>query len=298
MLNLSFFSYKGGSGRSSLAYNTLPLLAENLGATALEPIIVLDLDIDSAGLSLLFNDEVETKINALSVFDVLNENIPGSSLCIDDRPLASHPFFSRLVPLGKALGINAPDKNKSVLFLPALQGRVLDNLDNNYNSSGNPLNSLIELCYEYNCKAIIFDTPAGDQLSAQWALDCSTKIAVCMRITYQFRTGTARFLKQIDKKYNSKEFIIVPNAVPTDEIMVEGVRFNYDGARKDIIRRMENGLTNNKVNFGMLDEDWFGIPEVRSFKVRENILYKFAKMTNDEERAFDCYNRFSELATK
>ena len=54
MKNISFFSYKGGAGRTSLLFNTLPFLAQNLGATNTEPIIVLDLDIDSKGLSFLF----------------------------------------------------------------------------------------------------------------------------------------------------------------------------------------------------------------------------------------------------
>lgn len=298
MLQLSFFSYKGGSGRSSLAYNTLPLIAEELGATEDEPIIVLDLDIDSAGLTLLFSDEVETKINGLSVFTVLNEKIPGSSLTPDDRPLVMHPFFSRLVPIGKSLGINGPNKNKSVLFLPAQQGYALENAEHNYNSSGNPLQELVDLCHEYNCKAIIFDTPAGDQLTAQWSLDCSTKIAVCMRITYQFRSGTSRFLKQISNKYSNKDFIIVPNAVPVDEIMIEGVPFNYTMAKNDIIRRIENQLANNRVDFGMLEGDNFGIPEVKSFKVQENILYKFQKMSPDEEKALESYSRFVKLAIK
>lgn len=54
MKKITFFSFKGGSGRTSLLYNTLPFLANELKASPEEPIVVIDLDIDSKGLSLLF----------------------------------------------------------------------------------------------------------------------------------------------------------------------------------------------------------------------------------------------------
>ena len=52
---ISFFSYKGGAGRTSLLLNTLPLIAKELNASADEPIVVADLDIDSKGLSFLLD---------------------------------------------------------------------------------------------------------------------------------------------------------------------------------------------------------------------------------------------------
>ena len=47
MKKITFFSFKGGSGRTSLLYNTLPFLANELKASPEEPIVVIDLDIDS-----------------------------------------------------------------------------------------------------------------------------------------------------------------------------------------------------------------------------------------------------------
>ena len=58
MKTVSFFSYKGGAGRSTLAYNVIPLLAKNhLQPTAEEPMIVVDTDVDSCGMSYLLGAE-------------------------------------------------------------------------------------------------------------------------------------------------------------------------------------------------------------------------------------------------
>ena len=44
MLQVSFFSYKGGAGRTSMLFNTASYLADELGATPDEPIVIIDLD--------------------------------------------------------------------------------------------------------------------------------------------------------------------------------------------------------------------------------------------------------------
>ena len=65
MTNISFFSYKGGAGRTSLLYNVIPFMADKLGATEKEPIIVIDLDIDSKGLTYLIDRDCD--INSVQV---------------------------------------------------------------------------------------------------------------------------------------------------------------------------------------------------------------------------------------
>ena len=58
MKTISFFSYKGGAGRSTLAYNVIPILAaEYIQPTAESPIIVVDTDVDSCGMSYLLKVE-------------------------------------------------------------------------------------------------------------------------------------------------------------------------------------------------------------------------------------------------
>ena len=67
MKTISFFSYKGGAGRSTLAYNIIPILAaEHIQPTAESPIIVVDTDVDSCGMSYLVKAEKEvTETNCI-----------------------------------------------------------------------------------------------------------------------------------------------------------------------------------------------------------------------------------------
>ena len=51
---IAFYSYKGGSGRTVVTANLVPLLVKELGATKENPILVIDMDMDSAGLTHVF----------------------------------------------------------------------------------------------------------------------------------------------------------------------------------------------------------------------------------------------------
>ena len=57
---ISYFSYKGGAGRSTLAYNTIPLLLnECIQPTKSSPVVIVDMDIDSCGLSYLLGVQAD-----------------------------------------------------------------------------------------------------------------------------------------------------------------------------------------------------------------------------------------------
>lgn len=51
----TFYSYKGGSGRSTTAMNTVYHLVSKMGATPEKPILIIDADLESAGLTYFFN---------------------------------------------------------------------------------------------------------------------------------------------------------------------------------------------------------------------------------------------------
>lgn len=290
MKKIAYFSYKGGAGRSSLAYNTIPILAEELNATPEQPIILLDLDVDSAGLTFLLN----VQDNGYYVQDIVNGRIPGIIRSPEDTPISEHPFFSKLVPVGKKFGLSI-NKNNSILFLPVKTGL---NMEFSYDRPENYLRGVEKLCKKYNCKAILFDTPAGDQLTANWSLEVAKDIITTMKITYQFRRGTIDFLKRKDKEYKEKNFILVPNCVPVEAIEIDGVKYNYDAVRQDIITKVKEVMTQNNVNTKMLEDGNFGIPEVKRFKLEEGILYKLETFTEDEQKAYNMYNKVVELLLK
>lgn len=290
MINISFFSYKGGAGRTSLLYNVLPFLAEKIGATEMEPIIVLDLDIDSKGLSFLI--EEDSGVNSIQVLKgdkAIGYRHTGS--------IREHPFFKQLCPIGDKVGLSG-DKARSILFVSAnsKEGITFLGDTNNFDGRYISLNALNRLCYNYHCKAIVMDTPAGNQLASECALSISNKIVTTMRITKQFRRGTQEFLREASSRFENKEFIIVPNAVPDaidDVYDIEKIIMDIAGNSKKSIECNSRNI----VNLKMVEDGRMGIKEVNLFKLVEENLKKesrLRKLLKDEEMAVQMYELLAE----
>ena len=285
MKNISFFSYKGGSGRTSLLFNVLPILAKELGATPDEPIIVLDMDIDSKGLSYLIDEK--SKVNTIEVLKN-GDDLYGDD--DEDLPISQHPFFKKLVPIGEDVGLPA-SQDEAILFVSAHatseESKFL-NGKNNFDIACASLKNLEKLCGDYNCKAIIMDTPSGGQLAGDAALSISNVIITVMRITSQFQKGTMEFLTDLNQRFRNKKFILVPNAIPN----ADGLQFNVRAILDSIGNRARNIITDrNELNLNMIANGALGINEVRLFKFMETNLSKIKEreLQEDEQRALESY---------
>lgn len=283
---ISFFSYKGGSGRTSLLYNTVPFLADELKATSEEPIIILDLDIDSKGLSFLLKgpNGVSSDINALHV---LNRDaiITGCSM-------NKAKFFEKMLPVGKLLGLGEA-RESSVLFISA--NNITKYMqENTFDSKNFELDYFVAICARMNCKALILDNPAGAQLSGDLALSVSDKIVTVMRITRQFREGTVEFIREAGERFSGKQFIVVPNVVPRDSnnYSIEKILKSIEAGIKDV----END--ENEYNLDLFTQGNRGINEVNLFKFEEvNLRRKlesgYAALEEDENRAMEMYKKLA-----
>ena len=282
MLNISFFSYKGGAGRTSLLFNTLPFLAEELGANENEPIVVLDLDLDSQGLTYL--TESQSKINTIQV--IRGDNSLGFRQI---GTMREHPFFRQAVPIGQRVGL-PESQDRAILFVSAqpLLGAESLSEEGNYDSNNVSLSNISRLCSRFNCKAIVMDTPSGNQLSGKKALSISNKIVTVMRITKQFRKGTAEFLRDRTELSN-KEFIIVPNAVPTSL----GTNYNLHTIMENISGLLKLSINNpSDLNLKFLENGNTGINEVNLFKFTEENLkleQSYRELKPDEKNAIEMY---------
>ncbi len=289
MINVSFFSYKGGAGRTSLLFNTLPFLAEKLHATEKEPIIVIDLDLDSKGLSYLV--ERTSGINAIQVLK--GDNAIGFRQMGN---ISEHPFFSKLVPIGALAGLD-PNLDRSILFVSANTkegAKYLTENGNNYDDGNVSLSALNKICRNFNCKALVMDSPAGNQLTAEKSLSIAHKIVLAMRITRQFRKGSEEFLKEKSAEFAGKEYIIVPNAVPK----TDGTIFNMQNIMSNIAMLAKNAIgDSNKLNLSMLENGRAGVNEVALFKFKEESLKRESaerELTEDEKNAIEMYKLLAE----
>ncbi len=289
MKKLTFFSYKGGAGRSTLALNTLPILCDryHFNASPEHPLIIADLDIDSAGMTYLLNmqDEVR-KPGMASVQEVLGAGvIDGACTSILD-----HPFFSSLCKVGDKFGMEP----EAVLFLPALDGTSIE--DSNYNAKGNNhyLKDMCKLCETYKCAAVVFDSAVGDQLTANLANAEVDIIICCMRPTEQFQVGTSRFLQRYEDKIINKDIIIVPNVVPMESMTIDGYSYP-ETAYNRIMQSFKLNLSKNRYNYDMM-EHGLGIPMVKSFMWRECMLAAkpVNELTDDEKAALEKISRLAD----
>ena len=309
MITTSFFSYKGGSCRSTTTMNTAYFLAKQTEgpteeeATAEKPIVLVDMDVDSAGLTILFETHnIKDKLTVQGLIGTPENELNALFRSNYKGELSGHPFFSQLIPVGKFLGLK---DNRAALLLPA-------DISNNgkftvSEKEAQIFTTMKSVCRQCGCKALIFDTPAGAQVNANISLSNSDIIVCCMRPTYQFRAGTTRFL--CESFENGKEFnyILCPTAVSKQEVILPGGTVMPDKLAElfvsDVINPISNVKVGNETGLEHIDERMIrgndngilGIPEVALFKWKEACLSNLDELSDDEKEALECYKYLAHL---
>jgi len=300
---VSYFSYKGGAGRSTLAYNTIPfLLNEHIKPSKESPVVIVDLDIDSCGLSYLLGVQADQIKDDVCVQHVLANGC-------NPEPSEDHiyeaEFLKEMIPVGNKLGYEI---NEAVLFLPAKDIKNVKKSNNYDDDNFLPrLKSFVEACGCYNVPAIILDSAVGNQATALVANKLASIIVCCMRPTTQFVEGTARYLQNQDSDYASipgeRKCILVPNVVPQGDVIIDGVKYP-DLAIKRFLQIFSPFLYNRdeeedwQYNAEMLDEEVFGIPAVPSFMWREGQLYTQETLDDCEKVVFERYRKLAGIINK
>ena len=303
MKTISFFSYKGGAGRSTLAFNVIPLLAkEHFQPTAESPMIVVDTDVDSCGMSYLLN--AEEQVTDTNCIQYLLGN-PFSTRRYDS--IAEHPFLSQLIPVGNAFGYK---ENEAILLLPAKDNRNIskDGKSNYAEAGGNSfmesLNGFLDVCDRYfDVPAVIFDSSVGNTALANISNEAANIIVCVMRPTLQFVNGTRRYLTGLENGEkltgSGKEIVLVPNVIPQKETTIGNAV--YPGAAIDKIvntfvrsNTFKNSPDNN-YHFDMLDPDEFGVPAVDSFMWLEGLLHIKKELNDNERTALQRYRKLASI---
>lgn len=289
MLKVSFFSYKGGAGRTSVLYNTVSYMAKKLHATVENPIVVVDLDIDSKGLSFLLKTDMDENRFTNSI-QLMKQMGP----LFDEADKTAKEYYSSMIPVGRLFGLPY-ELDRSILFITANSKDSL-NGSNNFDAANINLRGFVRKLERIGCRALVMDNPAGGQLSSDIALRVSDKIVTVMRITKQFREGTREFLAQ-EKNYSAKDYIIVPNAVPS----AKGTDYSIEKIMNNIAVTMKQAgefTGENTVNTDLVKK--CGIGEVVRFKFEEtNLMFRSeiegATLADDELQAAEKFFYLSEV---
>lgn len=318
MLKLSFFSYKGGSGRTTTLFNTLPFLAEKLNASAEHPIVIFDMDYRSAGITILLSDgqtfEIENEDTA-----VLSQGQKHSlQYLISNNPKCGRRLsdfksvFAESV--GHKLGL---DDNDAVLLVGAnMQYTMVVRNEKDVISILKYYmdNSLV------GSSAIIFDSPSGTQVTANVSISRSDVVVCCMRPSFQFRQTTMKYLTSAVDQYaesdTKKRFVLTMTAVPIKDMVIDG-RYQISTSHQDVmntvytlnrnawIKNPARAQTNPIIDTDMIsDRNNLGIREIERFKWNEKVnLYSIKKvgkeqLSENEEKALSRYETLAKVIVK
>lgn len=330
---ISFNSYKGGACRTTTCYNTLPHLAEQLGATSHQPILVFDVDLDSMGLTNLFTggkrfvseggysaEYLFTKREMPAGKDDINSKIKysGFRALVEDNAWF---FENAFMKVGNALGLK---DNGSVLFCGAdSEADSLTDSEFNRYKDMPPVQSMLDELEDMDEPpvAVVFDCAAGVQLSTLAILRASQKFVMCMRPSLQFRMGTRDYLlnkipNELNKNKNStkKSIVLVPTAVaetniPEDARNTENAEEILIDLKHEVLEYVDRFIVNRikgrerelgyQLDDTMIaDDDKFGIPETERFKWKEGLLYKEEPITKRELELKECYKLLASVIAK
>jgi cellulose biosynthesis protein BcsQ len=273
-LNVLMYSFKGGAGRTVSTANLAVILAKELGLK----VALLDLDVESAGTSVLFN--LETRKGAaedkhFTIQDILRgsyqpppragaEGAAPARVTIDinrlDFEQSIWPQIHSDIPIGNSNG-----------YLKVLPSRpIIHNTDEGSGYSNDSQTRFENLLYNIENLSkppdiVLMDSASGLQATAHLGLMKCDVLTIFFRWTRQFMFGTTRFLTdylthnpRIVKRI--KRVILVPTAVPTGTPEDDLVR-EHEKRKKNLDQDVE--LVNSRVHKAnpKLPERWAEVHE-------------------------------------
>lgn len=314
---ISFFSYKGGSGRTTTTLNTLYYLIQETKPTAKSPLIIIDADSESYGMSMLIRDTSvsyppDVSLQGLGVRAQQNVFVPSG----DPTDWRSYERLNKFfIPVGNYFTKDV--ENEAVLLLrsdvtPAEQsaafGGILFSLSAPGGNEEENLTEALDIMRRCHCN-VVFDTPAGTQDMATFSLNNSETIVCCMRPSVQFEMGTRLCFDKLMMEWyevrNRKNIIFCPSAVPFRETKVDEAVYPahyratlYSRFRDAMETRANDTRGVIRLIWGMEKGDVPGIPEVERFKWQECCLGNIKSDKEDEQMAKDKYRLLAQLVSR
>ena len=323
-LKVSFYSYKGGSGRSTTCWNTVERLLQEVTPTREHPFVIIDTDIESRGSTVLYGAEED--FFGCNTYQSIQSRIKnGVNVTGTDDESRKRNFFDAMCPIGRKFG---EDVDAYAVLLLGVDSDRNENIitkgEANAEQMGN-FKDFVKLCEKYGAKGIFFDTPSGTQGWARQSLTHSTIVICCMRPTSQFQLTTKKALKDfVDKdkaQGDNKYYILTPTTVCVDRPQSFVVKNNEEEfpeyAHGLIMQDFRNEKYKAMVKLDMLEptpekskvykdnkDDGahvFGIPEIKRFKWFEQSLGCLPKdkgFSSNDEMGLNRYQYLADTIMK
>lgn len=273
---VSLYSFKGGAGRTVCTANLIGALAKEVGASPDRPVLLMDMDLDSAGLTI-FLDQGHT---------FWDSPWNAAKIVTGDLDLGIRTYYERfftegMIDISPLIGA----KPGTVKFVGAeIIGR--DDAVPIMGKAAERMQDLITYCGEHGVSTIVIDSASGRQETAVLCHMLSDVIVYCCRMTHQFLAGTqlqlTRFVERCETERGSvPDIIILPVAVPE-------VTPAWEEMKKSSTARL-SGLCNSIESKTRAHLMTPGVSEVESFKWVESVLTLKKTLSEDETRASAAY---------
>lgn len=276
---ISLYSFKGGAGRTVCTANLVGLLAQELGASDGSHLLLMDMDLDSAGLTLLLDQDEFFRGKPFN-----SSKIVSGQLNLNVRPQRQKFFSEGMIDVSDRV-VAPPGSVKFIGAEEVERGGTNALLD----KAKDYMRDFKKKCASNGISTIVLDSASGRQESAVVCHAVSDVVIYCCRLTDQFLTGTSQVLKlflQEGQKLDSRvpAIIILPVAVPP-------INDNWKGRFDNAMTRLQ-GLANDirsQTHVYLFEK---GVGEVESFKWVESVLQEKRErqpLTRDEESAVETY---------
>lgn len=202
---VSFYSFKGGTGRTTSLANTSYAMAE-MGVD----VGCIDLDLAAPGLHMIFPEIARAHSNTRTIHDyILKDQERGSRSNIN--------IDKYTIDVGRKIGKRREyDKTEGDLFL--LPGKVKEPVDGNPSTMVDKTIEIIEMFIEsHDLDYLLLDARSGLSTNMVPLVQKSSQLFCFHRWTAQHKTGTKQLAEWLKDRTTPEDLVSVASNVP-DEV--------------------------------------------------------------------------------
>jgi hypothetical protein len=234
---VTFYSYKGGTGRTMALANVGWILASN----GLK-VLVIDWDLDSPGLHKYFHPFVDEKLVAATpgVIELINDYAWAATVDEHNRAIDWHRQYAKILPHAISLDWKGfPDEGTLDYVSAGRQNRDYSSSltsidwDNFYDRLGggrfiDALREDMKAHYDYT----LIDSRTGlSDVSDICTVHLPDILVDCFTLNYQSIEGAANVAKSVDQRYHYRNIRVLPVPMRVDEAEKDKADAGLDLAR-------------------------------------------------------------------